>query len=94
MSDDVEALTKACPYCAERILSAAIKCKHCGEMLSDSPWDETEAFHRSLRPQRAPMPKRRPFKHGIHVFLTIITLGAWIPIWVLLYLFRDKMSYY
>jgi len=26
--------TKSCPYCAESILAAAIKCKHCGEMLT------------------------------------------------------------
>ncbi|MCE5341060.1 MAG: PH domain-containing protein [Planctomycetaceae bacterium] len=26
--------TKQCPYCAELILSAAIKCKHCGEFLN------------------------------------------------------------
>ena len=25
--------TKACPFCAEEILVAAIKCKHCGEFL-------------------------------------------------------------
>ncbi len=26
--------TKQCPYCAELILAAAIKCKHCGEFLN------------------------------------------------------------
>ncbi len=27
---------KNCPFCAEEILTAAIKCKHCGEFLDDS----------------------------------------------------------
>jgi len=26
---------KRCPYCAEQILAAAIKCKHCGEFLTE-----------------------------------------------------------
>jgi hypothetical protein len=30
-----EAETKACPWCAETILAAAKKCKHCGEFLTE-----------------------------------------------------------
>jgi hypothetical protein len=28
--------TKNCPYCAEEVLAAAIKCKHCGSELGDA----------------------------------------------------------
>jgi serine/threonine protein kinase len=29
--------TKLCPYCSEEILETAIKCKHCGSMLTNDP---------------------------------------------------------
>lgn len=35
--DDNANETKRCPYCAEVILAAAVKCKHCGSMLSAPP---------------------------------------------------------
>ena len=29
-------MTKTCPFCAEEIQEAAIKCKHCGEMINQN----------------------------------------------------------
>jgi hypothetical protein len=42
--------TKPCPFCAEKIQTAAIKCKHCGEFLSKPPSDK-KVFDSTQRPQ-------------------------------------------
>jgi hypothetical protein len=49
MSDERE--MKACPFCAEQILAAAIKCKHCGERLDGSSESKSEPEFRPLKPK-------------------------------------------
>jgi len=37
--------TKKCPFCAEEIQEEAIKCKHCGEFLTDKTKTEQEKWY-------------------------------------------------
>lgn len=45
----MEGEMKACPFCAEQILAAAIKCKHCGERLDGSAESKSEPEFRPLK---------------------------------------------
>jgi uncharacterized membrane protein YvbJ len=84
-----------CPFCAEEILSAAKKCKHCGEIVDPAMRLNDAGNHaKETREPNLIAPTKKPFRNGVHVFISIITAGFWVPIWALLYFARDRNVYY
>ena len=99
----------SCPYCAEMINRAAKKCKHCGEFL-DPALREIELLKNQKQnvymnaggatasstasSSAGGEGSLRSFPHLLHIFLTLITGGAWLIVYFLLYAFRNKRVYY
>lgn len=36
----------------------------------------------------------RPWGHGVHIILSVLTMGMWVPVWVLLYVLRNRAIYF
>jgi hypothetical protein len=99
---------RLCPFCAEPIMTEAKVCKHCREVLDPVMRAADEAKRHEAMARPAPPPsapttivrqsvvvhRGRHYRvpHVLHFFLTLATLGLWLPIWILHWLINSAQE--
>lgn len=74
--DDGDGPTKSCPFCAETIQTAAVKCRHCGEFLDGRPRTSHSQSPRSASPIARSIPAPSPgWSPGVAAVLSFFVCG-------------------
>ncbi|MDC0037552.1 hypothetical protein OAJ30_02630 [Alphaproteobacteria bacterium] len=85
INNSVDSLIK-CPFCAEKILKEALKCKHCGEFINKKEktsytWDKNK--NKLIRDTSVPNSKKIEITNNYTVYLVVLVIivfaaGYWI----------------
>ena len=98
--------TTNCAFCGEEVLASAKKCKHCGEILDVAlrAADEAKRFAEQSNRGQQFIPaaasssssstvvviNNHRFPHTMHLILSIVTCGFWLPVWLIHYMISPK----
>lgn len=73
---------KLCDQCAEVIKKLAVRCRYCDSTFGKIPIKQ----HPNViinNSQQQVVQIKKGVSHGFHLFMTLITFGLWLPIWLL-----------
>ena len=73
-ADVVDERFKNCPYCGEQILAAAIKCKHCHEMLTAAISPNSQRLPSAPLMPAAALPQRVQYNPSTDTFVATMAL--------------------
>jgi len=96
-SEEIKVNAKKCKHCGE-ILDIALRAAHEAKknamqtpnVFMNAGGGGAAASASSSSSSNAGLVARANFPHGWHLFLSLITAGAWTPIWILHYIFRNR----
>lgn len=97
-SEEISASAKKCKHCGEFIDAAmreieALKNQK-QSVFMNADGGASSSSSSAAASGGATEPQLRPYSHWWHLLLTVLTAGLWLPVWILLYLFRNKRVYY
>lgn len=97
-SEEISASAKKCKHCGEFIDAAmreieALKNQK-QSVFMNAGGGASSSSSSAAASGGATEPQLRPYRHWLHLLLTVLTAGLWLPVWILLYLFRNKRVYY
>ena len=91
--EEVLMVAKKCKHCGETLdiaLRIAEDARRVAENSNSSPAVSAVANTTVIIQNNNPQYIAIGFPHFIHFLLTLFTGGLWLPIWILLYIFRSK----
>lgn len=91
--EEILMVAKKCKHCGETLdiaLRIAEDARRVAENSNHSPAVSAVASTTVIIQNNNPQYVTIGFPHFIHFLLTLFTGGLWLPIWILLYIFRSK----